>query len=671
VQFNDDVDVHTAYVNGSGLLAMADSYNTIGEVQISVPAPGVLTNDLDITAGNNTGMTATAQTVSSAQCAACNNVTINADGSFTYDPKVGFTGTDSFTYTAKNAANKTANATVQIVVTGRIWFINNNAGACTSNCDGRLSHPFQTLAAFQAVNNGGANHPAAGDSIFIYESATDYVGPVTLLDNQKFFGQDAKATLISLTGLTQPSGTDPLPAMAAANGTIVNITSAGIGITLSNGPLGNTLRGFTVGNTTGAKISGNSFSNLTVGNNLTPDVTLTGNGQALNLTTGAFTATSGFVSVATTSSTAQGISLASVIGGPISFGSTTVSGSTSDCISLSNGSNVDINFGNTSCTGGTNGVNFQNNSAGTRTFGTLNVSGGSGNAFLHGTGGGNVTVTGAATLSSAGTAVSISAPTATDVINFQAATSATSSGAGNTGVNWVGTAGASLTFSALTVQTNAGTGLNATTGGTVTVTNGTGTINNTVQAAAAIIANSVALNANFSAIKSSGGTNGLSLTTVTGTSTFGSNSTLSGASGATFLVSGGTTTVTYSGNITQANNAAMVSIAGGHNTGTISFDTGALSATNGTGLQFNNADGTYNFHTASGSTDLKRRRRWHRHHEWIRGQLYFRQKWHSRELRHHQRKRWQCLRCGRIRRCRNGWRCLQRKYHAVKHGCDG
>jgi len=44
---------------------------------------------------------------------------------------VGFTGTDSFFYTSHNAANtRTANAKVQITVTGKIWFINNNAGAC-------------------------------------------------------------------------------------------------------------------------------------------------------------------------------------------------------------------------------------------------------------------------------------------------------------------------------------------------------------------------------------------------------------------------------------------------------------------------------------------------------------------------------------------------------------
>src|SRR5205085_4149725 len=98
----------------------------------------------------------------------------------------------------------------------------------------------------------------------------------------------------------------------------------------------------------------------------------------------------------------------------------------------------------------------------------------------------------------------------------------TKSSAGGEGVHWSGTnTGATLTFNSLTVQTNAGTGLNLAGGGTINVTNNTGTVNNTTQAAPAIIANGLALNANFSAINSSGGTNGVSLTNVTGTSNCG------------------------------------------------------------------------------------------------------------------------------------------------------
>src|SRR5439155_17521362 len=62
---------------------------------------------------------------------------------------------------------------------------------------------------------------------------------------------------------------------------------------------------------------------------------------------------------------------------------------------------------------------------------------------------------------------------------------------------------------------------------------------------------------------------------------------------------------TYSGGITQSANAAMVNVTGGHS-GTLTFNTGTLNATNGTGLQFSNADGIYNFNgttTLNGTTN--------------------------------------------------------------------
>src|ERR1051325_10376947 len=123
-----------------------------------------------------------------------------------------------------------------------IWFVN-NAASCP--CDGRLTNPFNTLAAFNGVNNGTGNNPAANDNIFIYESANPYTGPLTLLNGQRFIGQDATASLSTITGLTPPAGSDALPAVNSGNGTIVNITSAGIGITVAQN---NTLRGFTGGN---------------------------------------------------------------------------------------------------------------------------------------------------------------------------------------------------------------------------------------------------------------------------------------------------------------------------------------------------------------------------------------------------------------------------------------
>jgi hypothetical protein len=85
-----------------------------------------------------------------------------------------------------------------------------------------------------------------------------------------------------------------------------------------------------------------------------------------------------------------------------------------------------------------------------------------------------------------------------------------------------------------------------------------------------------------------------------GTFTFGPNTTITNPSGAAFNLYGSTAAVTYSGSISKASAGNVVEI-GEHSEGTVTFQTGILSATAGTGIQFSNAGGTYNF---SGTTTL-------------------------------------------------------------------
>ncbi|MCH7728748.1 MAG: right-handed parallel beta-helix repeat-containing protein, partial [Planctomycetes bacterium] len=85
---------------------------------------------------------------------------------------------------------------------------------------------------------------------------------------------------------------------------------------------------------------------------------------------------------------------------------------------------------------------------------------------------------------------------------------------------------------------------------------------------------------------------------------FDAATSIAGAVGNSFLINGGTASVTYSGDITHSTaGTAAVSVTGGHTTGTVTFQTGTISATDGTGLQFDNADGTYNF-TFTNTTTL-------------------------------------------------------------------
>jgi hypothetical protein len=353
VTFTDTVDPNTAFVAGTlkaTPVAVDDSYVATGNVRISVPAPGVLGNDF-------AGVPSATITGVSGSSANGGNVAVNADGSFTYNPPAGFEGSDSFNYTLTNSAGSNS-ATVTINVSGMIWFINNNA-SCP--CDGRLTNPFNSLASFQAVNNGAGNNPAANDNIFVYESAINYVGPVTLLGGQRFIGQDASASLSSITGLTPPSYSDPLPATNSGNATIVNITSAATSITVGSG---NSLIGFTGGDA-GTDIGGTGFGTLTVA-----DVRLNGLGQALNLTSGTLAAT--LISISSTDSATTGLTLTSV-GGSLTSGSTSVTNATGIGVDV-NTSSASLNFGNTTSTGsGGTGVSLLTNT-GTVTFGALNIS---------------------------------------------------------------------------------------------------------------------------------------------------------------------------------------------------------------------------------------------------------------------------------------------------------
>src|SRR5215813_4590927 len=371
VVFNDTLDPNTTLVPGSvntSPITGDDTYSVLGNVRIQPNAAnGLLVNDIDPDTGNNTGLTASGPTTSSQG----GNVNVNSDGSFSYNPPAGFEGADTFTYTATDTAGKTDTGTVTLNVTGMIWFVNVAAAA---GGDGRLTTPFNCLVGagcFGAVNDGVGNHPASNDNIFLATGA--YTGGLSLLSNQKVIGQGASAPLTTIAGVTLPANSDTLPTTGGAAPTITTIAAAQNGLNLGTG---NTVRGLVIGNTTGAKLSSASFGTLTLGNSVTPDVTLNGTGQALNLSSGTFAATSALISLTSSSSTAQGVSLSSVAG-TISLGSTTISGNSTQCILVSS-STANITFGNTSCTGGTDGVSLQNNSAGTRMFGTLSVSGGSG-----------------------------------------------------------------------------------------------------------------------------------------------------------------------------------------------------------------------------------------------------------------------------------------------------
>ena len=159
-----------------------DAYTCIGNVGITVNVAGsVLANDISPDA---TSLTATILTTTT------NGTTsLSSDGSFTYTPNAGYSGTDIFTYTITSSNGKTGTATATITVSIPIWFVNIST---VSNGNGTLASPYKEWSDFNTAN-GTANGPAINETIFVYSGT--YAGTVTLLAGQKVLGQGATTTL--------------------------------------------------------------------------------------------------------------------------------------------------------------------------------------------------------------------------------------------------------------------------------------------------------------------------------------------------------------------------------------------------------------------------------------------------------------------------------------------
>jgi uncharacterized repeat protein (TIGR01451 family) len=641
VTFTDTPGANTTLVDGSistQPIANPDAYNVIGNVGIQPNATqGLLANDCD--PDNGAGCASTGLTASGPNSGPANGqVTISSDGSFTYNPNPGYSGTDSFTYTitdtgadntAGTADDKTDTATATLTISAPIWFVNS---AAASGGDGRLDTPFNcytgTSVAGATTCFSDTAADEAGDSVFLY--AGNYTGGYALLANQKVIGSGATAALASLhNNVTVEPYSKSLPATNGAPAEVVITTTAAATNAIPVSAGGITLRGFTVGATTGAKIFGTAFGTLTVGDNTSPDVVLSGAGQAINLTNGTFAATSGFAGVATTSApSAPGISMTTV-GGTVSFGTTGVSGAGSQGINIS-GSSVNatfggttvsattqgiligtstgnITFGATTITGGTDGVSLQNNSAGSRTFASLTRTGGSGVGFLHGAGGGATTVTGATDIQNpAGIGINVNGSNAN--LSF-GATNVNKNTTAGAGVSLINNASRTISFSSLTVTTSNGTGFLANGGGAINT--GGGGINAT--GGPSLDMGGVALGLNFSSLSSlNSGTFGLFLNATSGaittpstniTNPTGAGMSIAGATGGPYNF--GNTTVTGSGNtgVDLGTNSAAITFAdldispdasrrafhSVNSTGTITVTSGDFQATGNVTLEITGA----------------------------------------------------------------------------------
>jgi hypothetical protein len=89
--------------------ATNDSFTLMANTMLTVPAPGILTNDADADGDSLTAVLATGPTHGT--------LNLNSNGSFTYVPTAHYVGADSFTYRASDGQTNSSPATVALTVT--------------------------------------------------------------------------------------------------------------------------------------------------------------------------------------------------------------------------------------------------------------------------------------------------------------------------------------------------------------------------------------------------------------------------------------------------------------------------------------------------------------------------------------------------------------------------
>jgi VCBS repeat-containing protein len=140
-------------------VANNDSYSVAEGSVLTVAAPGVLAND---TGGSGT-LTATLATGPSD-----GTLSLNSNGSFTYTPKAGFSGMDTFTYTATDGLTTSSAATVTITVTA-------SAALFTDTFPGTTLSPFvQESGTWSVANNILSATSTKGANGYAYYNASGW-----------------------------------------------------------------------------------------------------------------------------------------------------------------------------------------------------------------------------------------------------------------------------------------------------------------------------------------------------------------------------------------------------------------------------------------------------------------------------------------------------------------
>jgi hypothetical protein len=300
------------------------------------------------------------------------SVTLNSDGSYSYDPPANFTGTDTFLYIIGNDLTATSTGTVTLTVGDRIMVVA-TAGVGAADCKPQSACTLATADANAAVTSGK-------DLVFV-ESGSYGSATFSLLASQAIVGQKVALSPTALTdvGITLAPDSVAAPITALVANTTPTLNNTGNVIVLGGG---NLVEYFAITNSAGAAIAGTS----------------------------AGSGTSNIHDIAVNNTAGNGVSLTANLG-TVNFSNLTVTTSSGNAFAATGGGTVSVTVGsNPNTLASTTGtaLNVSNTliGAGGLTFQSISANGAAKGMILNstGTGAGNggLSVTGTGTTAGSG-----------------------------------------------------------------------------------------------------------------------------------------------------------------------------------------------------------------------------------------------------------------------------
>ena len=294
-------------------------------------------------------------------------LTMNANGTFSFAPSAGFTGTQTFTYTlrdaglddvASNADDLTGTGTVTIDVTApKVWYVDNTYAGANGASDGTALRPFTSLNALNGGTGDGTTNDdvdGANDIIYVKGTGTNYTSGIVLEAGQQLIGS---GEALVVNGVTLAAvGTAPVLSAAAGQDVVVlddGNTVAGLtidpqgaanGIAGGTGDDSGTIRNVsitdtgTAGTQASLELDGTTgtfnISNLVINNSTATGQTSGSVGVLLNNAGTVNFASAGTISITTAG--AKALSATGTSMGTSVFDDIAVTGSGSGAISMSN-----------------------------------------------------------------------------------------------------------------------------------------------------------------------------------------------------------------------------------------------------------------------------------------------------------------------------------------------